>query len=241
MERPSLILPKKRLRFSSEKMRPGIIVKLSALNVIKKMNEQEADKVSNYMSKYPGEYFKVEYWREALANGLLVDATPEALRLGWMNSQTRPEIRTEFTVRVSVDREFKPQAPKADEESPDDLVVTNCQGTRKVFRVKELETRFLQCGLDEKFADLVELCGKLTKGKCSEAEVARLLMRFAGNAKDLVFHLIDGGCKTTAKILYNDCCNLAKCKISFEDFVSVYIESNGVITSIYNYYAGYKS
>lgn len=241
MERPSLILPKKRLRFSSEKMRPGIIVKLSPLNIIKKMNDQEIEKISNYMSKYPGEYFKLEYWKEALAKGLLLDSTAEALRLYWMNSQAKPEIRTEFAVRVSVDREFKPQARRLDEGSQDDLVVLNAQGLRKVFKARDLEGRFLQCGFDEKFADLVRLCGKVTKRSYGEGEVAKLLMRFAGNAKDLVFYLIDSSCKTTGKILYNDCCNLAKCKISFEDFVSVYVECNGVITAIYNYYAAYKT
>jgi hypothetical protein len=234
MERPSLILPKKRLRLCPEKMKPGINVMVTGLNVVKKMTAQETEKVLEFMKNYPGEFFKVEYWKLALERGLQLDLSPEALRLFWMNLQTRPLIRTEFSLKVRTDFEYRPASPQAPSE---ELLIIQGDAGRRVFSVKEAENQFKLRGFINKFENLLKTCNKITKKPLTEQELAVLLFKFKGSSKDLLFSLIDQSCKTPSKILYNDCSNLCKRQIPLEVFISVYLDCKGMITSIYSHFA----
>ena len=60
-QKPSLILPVKRFRYSSQKCLPSLVLKLSNKNTIKKLDPQELFILKEYTNNNPGEYYKTEY------------------------------------------------------------------------------------------------------------------------------------------------------------------------------------
>lgn len=246
MEKPSIILPKKRLRFSSEKMKPGIVVKVTGLNVVKRMSEVENQKVFEFMKRFPGEFYKVEYWKDALERGIGVEASAEALRLGWMSSQGEKEKGkgTEFWLRVAesgvggVEESDDKEIVEVDKQ--DELLVLCAEGGRKIFSKLKAENKFFNEGLSKKFETLLKTCNKLSKKQYTPAELCKLLSQFKGKSTDLINFIINQSSNLNILSIYEDCCNLSHTKIPYQSFLSKYLSLSGAITSLYNHYASKK-
>lgn len=241
MEKPSIILPKKRLR--GVEMKPGIVVKVSGMNVVKKLSDGEKEKIDGFARRLPGEFYKVEYWREALGRGLEVDACAESLRLVWMDMQRDKESgkATEFWLRVA-ERKGEGMKEVEGEEGGEreDVIVLWNDGNRKVFNKKSVAEKFSSEGYPKKFENLLKTSNKLSKKQYTPLDLAKLLSQFKGKSIDVLNFIINQSSPTQIQSIYEDCCNLSHTQIPYPSFLSKYISLNGAVTSIYNHYA-YKS
>jgi len=213
--------------------------------VVKRMSELENEKISEFTKKFPGEFYKVEYWRDALDRGLGVEASAEALRLGWMSSQREKEKGkgTEFWLRVaeSSTMSIEPNDKEiVDLDNQNELIILCAEGGRKIFSKPKTENQFLTEGLSSKFDTLLKTCNKLSRKQYTPAELSKLLSQYKGKSTDLINSIINQSSNQNILSIYDDCCNLSHNKIPYQSFISKYISLSGVITSLYNHYASKK-
>lgn len=239
MEKPSIILPKKRLRFNAEKMKPGIVVKVTGMNIVKRLGDGESEKIQGFVRKYPGEFYKVEYWKDALEKGLNVDACAETLRLVWMDMQRDKESgkATEFWLRVAEKEVNGKDETCEDVAEKEEIIVLWNDGNRKVFNKKHVAEKFLTDGYSKKFENLLKTSNKISKRPYTPSDLAKLLSKFKGKSTDVINFIINQSSQTQIQSIYEDCCNLSHSQIPYTSFLSKYILMNGAITSIYNHYA----
>lgn len=235
--KPSLLLPTKRPRCVFSKIRPNIVVKITGNNFVKKLSQEETQKLISYTESHPGEYYKTEYWAQALNDGLKFDSTPDGLRLIWLSMQTSSKIGTNFSLSITKPGTF--QTPEVEEPLliKRNIVVSTNKNVRTFYDVGILEEKALQNGIVEKFKSVVEKCKKIVKKEISEKEVLDLLVFHKGNSKELIAFLINNNSQNQLQVIYEDCCSLNRHKIPYSIFLSAYIKFNGSATEVYNYFS----
>lgn len=235
--KPSLLLPTKRPRCVFSKTRPNIVVKITGNNFVKKLSQEEAEKLISYTEAHPGEYYKTEYWTQALNNGLKFDSTPDGLRLIWLSMQTSSKIGTNFSLSVSKPGTFQAQVIEEPLLIKRNIIVSTNKSERKFYDVGILEEKALKNGILEKFKRVVEKCRKIVKKEISEKEILDLLVLHKGNSKELIAFLINNNSQNQLQIIFEDCCSLSRRKLSYNTFLSTYIKFNGSVTEVFNYFS----
>ena len=230
-QKPSLILPVKRFRYSSQKCLPSLVLKLSNKNTIKKLDPEELFILKEYTNNNPGEYYKTEYWNNAIVNKIKLNYTPDVLRLMWMHYFNSNDLEFSLSVKKSEKVVEKNDLGKTK------ICIVAQNESRTVFDLEKMEKIAEKKKIVENFNKLLEKCRKITKNEITPLEVLEMLKKHNGKSKDLLENLITTINKHQLPTIYNDCCSLSQQTLPYNHFLSAYIKNEGTLTALYNYYA----